>query len=182
MPATENCTPCCSEPVVTNIQGSPGAVGPQGAQGEQGEPGTSPELATESAYGSGSVYALTTTSALANLGSTQPSVTLTDAGRYAIFARARFDLTGATFAAVQTITAKLRCTNNTIADVANTTKAIKTPVVTTLTYTLPGYNIAGVEYTATAGDVIQLWASISVIPSAGSVDVVEADIFAIKLD
>ena len=181
MSSPNPCVPCCSTPVVTNIPGSPGLEGPQGPQGEQGEPGEAASLDTVAGYGSGSAYALTITSALLNLGSTAPSITLADAGTYLLFAHARFDFNAATFAAVQTVTAKMRCVNNTIADVANSTKAFKMPIVTTITYTAGLYAPAPVAYVATAGDVIQLWGSVSVAPSAGSLDTVEADIFAVKI-
>lgn len=181
---TTPCVPCCSEPVVTNVPGAPGLQGeqgPQGEQGEQGEPGDTPELLDYEAYAAGTAYTVTATPALAAFGTTNPSVTLGAAGRYMIMSRATFNANAATFAASRTITSYLYNATSS-ATIANSTKATLTPVTTTDTLTLPPYG-ATVIYTSTvANEVIQLWTSVSVVPSAGTLTVAAAEIVAIKLD
>lgn len=179
--------PCNSTPILVQIPGvpglpgTPGTPGATGATGATGANGISPSLASVAGYGSGTAYALTATPALLNLGTTAPSITITSPGAYLLWAHARFDFNGATFAADQTITAKIHCTTNTVQDIPNTVKGYKLPIVTTLSYTGAEINIAPVQYVATAGDVLQLWGSISVVPSAGTMDTVEADIIAVQV-
>lgn len=135
-----------------------------------------------SVYASGTAYQLTNTSALLNFGTTDPSLTITSSGTWLILSRARIDYTGATFAAVRTGALKLRRTNNTAADLTSATAGFLTDIITTLTYTLGSFTLPPIIYTTTnANDVIELWGSISVVPSAGSLDASEAHIVAIKL-
>jgi hypothetical protein len=108
-------------------------------------------------------------------------MSLGEAGRYLIMAIARFDAVAATFAASRTITCYIYNATNS-ATLSNSTKAVLTPVITTATESLPHY-IAQVIYTSAAdNEVVQLWGSVSVIPSAGTLDCTEAQIVAIKLD
>jgi len=133
-------------------------------------------------YGAGTAYTLTNAQALVNMGTTPPSLTLTAAGTYLLLARARIDYVGATFAANRTITTKLRRTNNTPADVANAITSAVTEIITTLTYTALVMPIPPVVYTtAVATDTIQLFAGIDVVPSAGSVQIPECEIVAVRL-
>lgn len=173
MPSTEPCNPCCSEPVVSNVIGSPGAVGPAGPQGD---PGETPELLDYTDYNS-PAYTVTATPTQV----TGVSCVLGLAGRYLIRARARFDANAATFASSRTITSYLYDASA-AALIANTTKAVKTPVITTQTQTLPAYDADVVYDAADDNAVIQMFTSVSVIPSAGTLTVEEAEIVAIKLD
>lgn len=133
-------------------------------------------------YAAGTVYSLTNTAALIDFGTTDPSLVITAPGVWLILARARIDYTGATFAAVRTGALKLRRTNNTAADVSNSPCGFLTDIITTLTYTLGTFNLPPVIYTTTnSDDIIQLWGSISTVPSAGTLDVSEASVVAIKL-
>ena len=135
-----------------------------------------------SAYAVGTVYALTDTSALLNFGTTDPSVTITKPGTYLIFARCRLDFNGATFAANRLATIKLRRTNNTAADLTNASAGLPTGIITTLTGPLGNIVMPPVIYTtANSDDVIQMFGSVSVAPSAGSVDAAEAEIVVIPL-
>ncbi len=135
-----------------------------------------------SAYAAGTPYQLTATPALLNFGTTDPTLTITSAGVWLILARARIDYTAATFAAVRTGTLKLRRTNNTAADIAASPAGFLTDIITTLTYTLAVIDLQPIIYTTTnSNDLLELWGSISVIPSAGSLDASEASIVAIKL-
>lgn len=176
MSLASDCRPCCADPVIVQTPGAPGAIGPQGPAGE---PGPS-SLDDFSVYGSGTVYSLTVTAALLNLGTNPPTLQLGDAGTYLIMARARFDLNGATFGSVRTLTAKLY-NSTTAADIANSSSTQKIPIVTTLTYTLPQYEKTVIYEAASDGETIQLWGSLSNLPSAGSVDCAEADIVAVKI-
>jgi len=135
-----------------------------------------------SVYAAGTAYQLTATPALLNFGTTDPSLVINAPGVWLILARARIDYTAATFAAVRTGTLKLRRTNNTAADIGNSSAQYLTEIVTTLTYTLDVIDLAPIIYTTTnSDDIIQLWGDISVLPSAGSLDAVEASIVAVKL-
>jgi hypothetical protein len=96
-----------------------------------------------------------------------------------MFARVRTDYNAATFAAVRTATYKLRRTNNTAADVTSSSGAFATSVITAITSTAQTFNLPLVLYTTTnSNDVISLFGSIDVIPTAGSIDAVEANIVA----
>lgn len=135
-----------------------------------------------SVYASGTAYQLTNTAALLALGTTTPSLTLNAAGTYLLLARVRYDYNGATFAAVRTATTKLRRTNNTAADLTNSSTAFKTQIITTLTFTAGILTLQPIVYTTVNNnDVIELWGSLDVVPSAGSFDCDEASIVAVKL-
>jgi hypothetical protein len=133
-------------------------------------------------YAAGTTYSLTATDALLDFGTTDPSLTITSAGTWLLLARVRIDYNAATFAAVRTIILKLRRTNNTAADITNATTSAKTQIITALTYTMGSYVIPPVIYTtANTTDIIQIWGSIDVVPTAGSIDAVGAEIVAIRL-
>lgn len=133
-------------------------------------------------YASGTAYSLTNVAALLNFGTTDPSLTITAAGTYIIFATVRIDYTGATFAANRTVTLKLRRTNNTAADLTNSSVSAKTNIITTETETFCRFLIIPSTYiTTNATDVIEIWGSIDVVPSAGSIDAVEASIVAVRI-
>lgn len=135
-----------------------------------------------SVYASGTLYSLTNAAAAVDFGTTDPVITISEPGTYLLLARLRFDYNGATFAAVQTIAAKLRRLNNTAADLTNAVAGMKTQIITTQTFTAGDVNIPPTIYTTVNNnDQIQIFASIGVVPSAGSVDVAEAEIVAIKL-
>lgn len=135
-----------------------------------------------STHASGTAYALTNTSAALDFGTTDPSITITAPGSYLLFARVRVDYTGATFAAVRTGTLKLRRTNNTAADITNGSVSFKTDIITTLTYTLGDFTILAIPYTTSnSTDIITIFGDISVVPSAGSLDAVEANIVAVRI-
>jgi hypothetical protein len=179
MPYPAPCLPACSStPVVTNI---PGPAGQDGLPGPIGPQGPAATLSTVSVYGSGTAYSLTTVSQLVAMGTTSPSITLAAAGTYELHARVSLDYNGATFGSNELVTVKLRCTNNTISDVANASASFNVAVITTLTYTAGIIPIPPVAYVATAGDVIQIWAAIAATPSAGSIQITQCEIFAVKI-
>jgi hypothetical protein len=156
------------------VYGTDGA----GTKGWRDFPGAS----TFSAYAAGTAYQLTTTAAKLDFGTTDPSITLTAAGTYQLFARARIDYNGATFAANRFVTLKIRRTNNTAADIANSPATFQTAIITTQTYTAAVLNLPVVVYTtANTNDVLELWGSIDTGPTAGSIDAVESEIVAIRI-
>lgn len=122
----------------------------------------------------GTAYALTATPAALNFGTTDPVLTLADAGLYELDFSVIFQFLGATFAASGTITFKIRRTNNTAADIAGAPVAIPTGIVTTLTTGPAQVNSPKVLYNATAGDILTIFGDVSVLPSAGSVEVTGA--------
>ncbi len=129
----------------------------------------------------GTVYSLTATAAKVDFGTTDPAITINAAGTYIIVADCVLNYNGATFAAVRTATMKLRRTNNTAADLSDGTRAIKTEVVTTISGTLAQVTITSIYTTANTNDAIELWGSLDVIPTAGSLDVVSASVRAVRL-
>ena len=133
-------------------------------------------------YAVGTAYQLTNTAALLNFGTTDPVITITKPGTYLLLSRAELDYNGATFAASRTVTLKLRRTNNTAADVANALLTVGTEIVTTVTNTFGDFALPPVIYTTVnSNDIIQLFGDVSVVPTAGSLDAVSADIVAIRL-
>ena len=154
-------------------------LGPLGGFSLSPQPPVNSSLAV---YASGTVYSLTNTQALLNFGTTDPSLTITEPGTYLLLSAARIDYNAATFAAVRTVTLKLRRTNNTAADVANATTAFLTQIITTLTFTAFDGPLPPVIYTTPRNnDIIQMFGAVDTVPSAGSIDAVEADIIAIKI-
>lgn len=109
------------------------------------------------------------------------SVTLTETRSYLLLASFRFDFAVATFPASESLTAKLRRTNNTAGDIANAIAVSETGIQTAVSQTMGCAPIPPVVYSANAGDVIELWAGLSDTPYSGAVNAVEASIVAIPL-
>lgn len=135
-----------------------------------------------SVYASGTVYSLTGSSALAHFGTGDPTLVLDKAGTWLLIGRGNLKYNGATFAANQTATLKLRRTNNTAADVPNSTSTTALRIVTTITDSAGEMSLPYAVYTtANTNDSLSLFGVLSATPSAGSVDVTEASILAIRL-
>ena len=133
-------------------------------------------------YAAGSVYGLTDSSALIDFGTTDPTITIDKAGTYSIRARVTANFNGATFGTNQTATLKLRRTNNTAADITSSDVDADTGVITTETSHFITIDLPEVVYTTTnSDDIISIYGLLSATPSAGSVDITEASIIAIKL-
>jgi hypothetical protein len=155
------------------------SVGPSGT--EPAAPSLS-TVAPVTAYASGTAYPLTTTPALLDFGTTDPSITLTTAGTWLLTARVRIDYNAATFAANRTVSLKLRRTNNTASDITATPNAFKTEIITTLSHTAMVVEFPAVAYTTSnITDIIQMFGSVDTLPSAGTIDAVEASITAVYL-
>lgn len=135
-------------------------------------------------HASGTAYSLTNSAATYDFGTTDPTITLTPAySVWQITMSQKLKYNGATFAANRTVTTKLRRTNNTAADVSNSTDdQTTTDIVTTKTETFTTINTV-LTYTVTAsgGDVIVPQGLVSVVPTAGSLDVTKCDIVAVRL-
>jgi hypothetical protein len=135
-----------------------------------------------SVYAAGTVYTLTAVSAAVDFGTTDPIITVTAAGTYSIRARVKVALNAATFAANRTLTVKIRRTNNTAADVANSTTTYIVPITTAITNTLDVIQLPEVLYTtALTNDTLQIFADISTLPSAGTISIDEASIVALRV-
>ena len=145
-------------------------------------PDGSPNNYTLAAYAAGTAYSLTATSAALDFGTTDPVVTIDKAGTYAIRGKVTLNYTGATFAASRTVTLKLRRTNNTAADLTNGTTTVLTAIVTTVTATFMVVELPEVLYTtANTNDAITIFADVSVVPTAGSLQAASASIVASRL-
>lgn len=132
-----------------------------------------------STYAAGTAYSLTASDAALDFGTTDPTITITNAGRYLILSRAYLKYNAATYAGNQTATVHLQRTNNTPAAITNATTTATLRILTTITDTVGIMEIPAVVYTATAGDVITIYGALSATPSAGSIDATEASVVAI---
>lgn len=143
-------------------------------------PLTLPTPAAYDAYAAGTVYSLTATPGAVTFGTTQPAITIATAGRYRLTARVTVKYNGSTYAGVQTLTVKLRRTNETASDIANATTTQTLAIVTTITSGVGCFEVPETSYTTTnTDDALTIFASVSATPAAGSVQVTEADIHAV---
>jgi len=134
------------------------------------------------ARATGVAYTLTAVNAKIDFGTTDPSLTITAAGTWAINGVIKIDVTGATFAANQTVTLLVRRTNNTAANIASTTSTFTLPIMTLATQTVAFIPVNEVFYTtALANDVLELWADVSALPAVGSITVEAAYITAVRV-
>lgn len=130
----------------------------------------------------GTVYTLTATSAAIDFGTTDPIITLNSPGTYLLMAVARVEYTGATFAASRLLTLQINRTNNTPGLIGGDARHFfNTPIITTQTYTAGLFTWYTLYSTSNSDDVLQLFGDISVLPSAGSIQVANARITAIRL-
>jgi hypothetical protein len=132
--------------------------------------------------GAGTAYALTNTSAAVALGTTSPSLTLPGPGTFAIFANLQVDAAAATLT-TQTLSAKLRRTNNTAADLTDAAiTALPIGAMTTATQNVGIFALGPIIYsTANTDDTIAMYANLSAAAAAGAVNVSAARIIAVQL-
>lgn len=126
------------------------------------------------AYGSGTGYFLTATSAALAFGTTSPSITFNYDGVYLIMAKVNLEFVGATFAANRTVILKLHRTNNTAGDLDYSATTIGTNIVTTANGVLANSPLPVIIYNATAGDIVTIFGNVSVLPTAGLLQATEA--------
>lgn len=129
--------------------------------------------ATQAVYAAGTAYSLTATQALLNL-TTPASLSLTP-GRWRIKAQVNLQFNGASFTASRTVTIKLRNTSDGV-DLDNGSDTVLTGIVATVTGQC-GKGLIEVDLYLTQTKTIQLFGAVSVVPSAGSLDVVAPGTF-----
>jgi hypothetical protein len=140
-----------------------------------------PLLHERTVYGAGTAYTLTNTTNAVDMGTTDPVVTINSAGTYMIQVRVLLNYNGATVAA-ETANVKLRRTNNTAGDVTGATTTIDLPVATTLTHSYGVVTLPPVIYTTTnTDDSLTIFANVSATLGAGSIQVGEASIVALRI-
>lgn len=140
---------------------------------------TIPEVEPIAAYASGTAYTITTVDSAVTFGTSQPLVTITTAGTWRLTGRLKLSYVGATFAAVRNVTLKLRRTTVTASDIANSSSTFQTDIITTLTYTAGVIVLPDVTYvTAINSDQITIFVVIDTGPTAGTITVSEANIYA----
>lgn len=124
------------------------------------------------------VYSLTAT--LTNVMG-QGQITIDRAGMYLIGGSVNLLLNGATFAAVRTNAFTLQRTNNTPGAIGTTIRTVDA-IVTTATGSAGVVTIPPFIYTtANTNDVVSIYGNVSTAPSAGSLDVVSANLTVIPL-
>ncbi len=144
---------------------------------------------TISAYSAGTFPILTATSVPLDFGTTDPIITIDQAGTYQITISAFYNTSGATYTDTAKAQMTLRRTNNTAANIANTNDSCIISIMTTSTQ-LAGKLVSQIVYTtsndATHGtnicDILSLYGSVTRTPSAGSVKCRRAWIVAVKLN
>jgi len=128
---------------------------------------------------SGTPYSLTATLALLDFGTTDPVIIIRIPGTYRIRAYVHLKYNAATFAANRTVQLCLYRSNNTPGILLYSNIYPITAIVTTHTGTFCIVEIPPFLYTtANNNDSIELWGKVDVVPSAGSLDVIAAQILA----
>lgn len=131
-------------------------------------------------YGSGANYTVTNTSAEVDEG-TDSAIVIDEAGTYSLRGSVSLRYSGATFAGTEVITLKLRRTNNTAADVTNSSVALVAFGLTTFNGSIQ-VPVREVTYaTSNTDDRIALFIDVSAGPSAGSLLVTESHIVAERI-
>lgn len=135
-----------------------------------------------SSIAAGTAYVVTATTAAVDFGTTDPSITIDQAGTYLILADVQLRYNAATFVANRTVTTRLRRTNNTAAYLGSADNTALTRVITTVTDEMGVFPINPLVYTtANTNDIVTIFIGIDTAPSAGSLDTVEATIIAVRL-
>ncbi len=132
---------------------------------------------TIAGYGAGTAYTVTNSSAEVNRGTTDSVITIDQAGTYLIHGHVTLAYNAATFAS-GTITLKLRRTNNTAADVANSSVGALAFVLTTFTGGIELTTPPVVYTTTNTNDTVALFIDVSAGPTAGSLTVEHDSIIA----
>lgn len=127
--------------------------------------------ASSQTIASGTAYTLTASNADVAFGTTSPIVTLGATGTYLISVTIQTQLSGASFAAAQSVSYNLRRTNNTAADISGSTFSapLSTVAITTVTDAAPAITITYLYSTTNATDTVGIRGVVSATPSLGSV-------------
>ena len=146
---------------------------------------TNPGTNDANAYSAGTVYSLTASMAKVDFGTTDPAITIPATGKYLITTNVKLAYNGVISATNRTVTLKLRRTNNTAADLSNSTTTFVTQVVSLvgLTGTAGDCDVPALIYNGTSGDTIEMQGQISSVSGlTGSMDVQEASIVATRIN
>lgn len=123
-----------------------------------------------SAYGVGTAYNLTNAQAAVDLGTTDPAIVLDAPGTYIVRAAVHIAFNGATIT-TQTLSPKVRRTNNTAADLS-VVPVLDLPVITTLTHSYGIIQLPPFRYaTPRSDDALAIYAALSAAAGAGQVEV-----------
>lgn len=129
----------------------------------------------------GTAYTMTNAYGSLDFGTTDPILTIANAGTYAVFVDVQLNLVGATYATYDSATIKLRRTNNTAADLAGSTFGTFIPTITTITAVGPYLHVGPIKYTTTnTNDTITVQGILGTTPAAGSVTATACTITAIR--
>ncbi len=130
----------------------------------------------------GGLYTMTATTNTIAVGASSVTVTIPVAGTYLLLSNANFVYNAATFAASQVVTMAIYRQNNTPGVVTNALVQGRTRIITTITDEAGTYEIPPVIYVTTnANDVLSLHGSVTVVPSAGSLQANKACLVAVRL-
>ncbi len=129
----------------------------------------------------GTQYTLTAVDTAVTFGTTSPNLTIAAAGTWQITAQMRYDNVGATYAASRSVFGQIERTNNTPGVIAASGMVYTTGTVTTVTNTMGFASTTLLYTTSNINDALALFASVSVVPTAGSSIVGNAKITAIRL-
>lgn len=142
--------------------------------------GTTPLNNIVQTVAAGTAYTLTTTSAALDFGTTDPVLTIANAGTYSVYVTVQTTLVSAT-TTTQSVTYKLRRTNNTAADLAGATFGNPLPIATITSELGPTTTIGPIKYTtANTNDSITVFGAISASLGAGSATATDCTITAIR--
>jgi len=136
-----------------------------------------------SAYGNGTGYTITTVAnSNVTFSVTSPTFTLSAAGTYLLFVTGGVKAIGYSNTAVATITIKIRKTNAPASDIANAVYTITVPVATLITDHLSAIILPPVIYTtAVATDVLNVTASVDIAATAGSLQINQCSLLAVRV-
>lgn len=110
-----------------------------------------------------------------------PTLTLSQAGTYELSSSVTTTFSGATFAAVQSVSCWLYRTNNTPGAVSYTTAAAMVPIITTTSVGGPTLVIPRISYTTSnTNDALQVYCAISTNPGAGSLQATTVNMVAVR--
>jgi hypothetical protein len=131
-------------------------------------------------YGAGTVYAITNAQAAVDMGTTDPSLTITTPGKYLIFSRVKIRNNAAATVPGEVVTINLA--KNTVAISGATAAWVCPAVVNGANYFLADLVLPPIVFTtAVATDVVALYAGASAVTNAGAYNVCEAEIVAQRI-
>jgi hypothetical protein len=130
--------------------------------------------------GTGTAYTMTNAYATVDMGTTDPAITIAAAGTYRVWANVQLNFAGASYAAFDSATFRIYRTNNTAAIIdADAERGCTLPIMTTATALGPSVVVGPIEYvTAATDDAVTIQGDLASAPSAGSVTVTKATIYA----